>query len=149
MFTCLSEKGKIGIEPSGPYCWPELLCHFDFPLVVTSVFNFKFPLVVTVLFHFEFSLVTYLRTDLLCGFLGLNSRYLKKRRNEYVKRGVCPGLTVQAPISIHVQILLTDLLTFLYSKSWDNLSKYPGNLFLVIILLLLMTYSRLRMQCFQ
>ena len=43
--------------------------------------------------------------------------------------------------NIHLQIPLTDLHTFSYSISRENLLKYQSNFPLVIILLILITFS--------
>ena len=43
--------------------------------------------------------------------------------------------------TIHIQILLTDLHTFSYSISWENLLKDQSNFLLVVILLILVICS--------
>ena len=54
-----------------------------------------------------------------------------------------PGCLQLNPLSgnIHKQILLTDAPTFSYCISWENLLKDINNLTLMIILLILVTFS--------
>ena len=43
--------------------------------------------------------------------------------------------------NLYIQILLTDLHALSYSSSWENLLKDQSNFILVIILLILITFS--------